>query len=756
MAVILGVSWIHFVQAFVRTSPLYSAPRSTSPMTHSYNRVAIFISRRPRLEDDDNSASQEWISSGDIPNSTNSTASRKKMDTLFSSNTAGSGSPERQRRDHGRSGDEEQQFGPRRRNRSARRQRQQNEDYIFTEGVEEEEEEEETHEGGRTSKRTQRRHRQRRSSRSVAEPIWGVLHVARSTISALLPDRVQDIGSLASRMAKRKTQQFFDELVMYTFDEEIPNIVERKSGPSSSSRKKRQKRIRKDTFVDDSKRPLQDDDSLFDSQNVKTRGSDVSPTMDEINETWSSEVARQGYDPQDVKIPLHEILSLLDDRDVVFSPKATREELEVLFRSLLGSEPGAKRSQDHTTQVEEPGDTAEKSHMKQKVVIARRNESDSVRTRVVKANRKAQTGATRLLQDSPGTKPVDAAPIIVDAVVENFSKRHGGKDTIYQERWTSPYDDEEAPPRSRIPNRSRKLRRKRSSRRYEPTSEFDVSNSIPQLPPSQENTDSPRYRTNAARSARVTGQATDRRIYSPYRNRDIFVDGLDHFGDLVAKTVDSLLWGDSDDEMDVTNDGQYSNRTTTQSATAPSMRGRSGNWKDRMEEQFDFILGIHQDGKYYNRWFGQEFEDDEAAEGTDAVSFARGLSPSQRRKRRIAARPPWEERDSLLGVLFGVDDRSPSFVGSGSILKILQILLRSCAILVSGVCRWASVRGTLPKPIVVVSTLSALLCSRPGGRVRNFVLSLVAVRALGELLHGYMYNDDDFWDPSEEDGAEAS
>ena len=175
-----------------------------------------------------------------------------------------------------------------------------------------------------------------------------------------------------------------------------------------------------------------------------------------------------------------------------------------------------------------------------------------------------------------------------------------------------------------------------------------------------------------------------------------------------------------------------------------------------MEEQFDFIMGIHQDGKYYNRWLGQEFEDDEAAEGTDAVSYARGRSPNQRRKKRIATRPVWEERDSLLGILFGVDDPSPSFVGSGSMLKILRTLLRSSAILMSGVCRWASVRGTLPKPVVVVGALSALLCSKPGGRVRNLVLSLLAVRALGELLHGYMYNDDDFWDHSEDDGTDVS
>mmetsp|Transcript_8980 Transcript_8980/g.24668 ORF Transcript_8980/g.24668 Transcript_8980/m.24668 type:complete len:268 (-) Transcript_8980:51-854(-) len=255
---------------------------------------------------------------------------------------------------------------------------------------------------------------------------------------------------------------------------------------------------------------------------------------------------------------------------------------------------------------------------------------------------------------------------------------------------------------------------------------------------------------------------TGRRIYSPYSRNDgddtfVYEDGLDQFGDFVASSLDSFLWGPEDQTSPNPASSSSDRRKPTSEA---GRRQRSGNWKDRMEEQFDYLLGIHQDSQYYNRWVNQEREDERNVEGTDAVSYARGRAPQPGRKRRIGERPIWEEEDSLLSMLFGTDKqaqhrddmfyRPMSFLGSGSLIKILQTLLRSSSLLAGGVCRWASVRGSLPQPVVVVGAVSAVLSSRPGSRLRNLFLTLLVIRAAGELLHGYMYDDTDFWDP--EDG----
>ena len=57
--------------------------------------------------------------------------------------------------------------------------------------------------------------------------------------------------------------------------------------------------------------------------------------------------------------------------------------------------------------------------------------------------------------------------------------------------------------------------------------------------------------------------------------------------------------------------------------------------------------------------------------------------------------------------------------------------------------RWASVRGSIPQPVVVVAAISAGLSARPGRRLRTIVMALLAMRMLGEFVHGYIYEDDD-------------
>lgn len=59
-------------------------------------------------------------------------------------------------------------------------------------------------------------------------------------------------------------------------------------------------------------------------------------------------------------------------------------------------------------------------------------------------------------------------------------------------------------------------------------------------------------------------------------------------------------------------------------------------------------------------------------------------------------------------------------------------------------CRWAGVRGTIPQPIVVTSVIATILSSR-GQRLPSLVLILLAIRLVGELVHGSFYGNE-FWD----------
>jgi len=112
--------------------------------------------------------------------------------------------------------------------------------------------------------------------------------------------------------------------------------------------------------------------------------------------------------------------------------------------------------------------------------------------------------------------------------------------------------------------------------------------------------------------------------------------------------------------------------------------------------------------------------------------------------------PFWKEEGSILSVLLGhnwkdsrpplrslrsnIDDLFSAFRSSKSItVCIRQILLVSSKI-VGSLCRWASVRDTIPRPITFLSAFAAGFVSRPGDRIKNILLTFLSVRVFGEWL----------------------
>ena len=61
----------------------------------------------------------------------------------------------------------------------------------------------------------------------------------------------------------------------------------------------------------------------------------------------------------------------------------------------------------------------------------------------------------------------------------------------------------------------------------------------------------------------------------------------------------------------------------------------------------------------------------------------------------------------------------------------------------SQICRWASCRGSLPQPIVVFFLAASALSAPRNRKLLTVSITLVLLRTLAEVLHGYVDND---WD----------
>ena len=145
-------------------------------------------------------------------------------------------------------------------------------------------------------------------------------------------------------------------------------------------------------------------------------------------------------------------------------------------------------------------------------------------------------------------------------------------------------------------------------------------------------------------------------------------------------------------------------------------------------------------------------------------------SPPSRRNRnnksspksRLDEVPFWREGGTMASLLF---DSRPSRDGKGypSRRKSLEQLLlspfgrhhtvtslflyisRSTLTAFSILCRFAGVRGTIPQPVVVLTAFAAVVSSRGGKRMLSLTLTLLALRLLGEFVHGSI-NGNEFWD----------
>mmetsp|Transcript_900 Transcript_900/g.1284 ORF Transcript_900/g.1284 Transcript_900/m.1284 type:complete len:570 (-) Transcript_900:181-1890(-) len=266
----------------------------------------------------------------------------------------------------------------------------------------------------------------------------------------------------------------------------------------------------------------------------------------------------------------------------------------------------------------------------------------------------------------------------------------------------------------------------------------------------------------------------DKRIYSTYDREER--DAFDRFGNLIADAAEEVLWGKEEDEYVNGNGNDRDGRSTRNASSRSSQKIANGDenmrgtkkkryWKDRLAEQVDYALGVHEDGRYYNNWQEKLDFDEQRRDGDDAIShfFARqkkGKRPKpDRRRHKTSTVPFWQEEGSIFSLLFGRTSSGENLnmhkfieedVGTTAVTTFFRMVLKSFFLLSSYTCRWASVRGALPQPFVVAGVAAAALSARPRQRLWTVALALVGMRTIGEMLHGYVYGDEG-WDDEEDD-----
>jgi hypothetical protein len=247
----------------------------------------------------------------------------------------------------------------------------------------------------------------------------------------------------------------------------------------------------------------------------------------------------------------------------------------------------------------------------------------------------------------------------------------------------------------------------------------------------------------------------ERRIYSPYgqgKTSAFDLDGkdaVDRFGDFVADRAEELLWGPDTNARD------------DKKSRQPKSVSKARYWKDRIEEQLDYALGLHDDSEPYTSW--EEIK--MGKQGIESGPKRHGKQSRSGKKRTNGDIPVWEEEGNMVSLLFG---RRPSGgqlalerfmdqeLGSKFLLvTFFRSVAKGILTLSSYTCRWASVKGALPQPIVVLGAITAALCARPRHRLSTVFLTLLAMRTVGELLHGYVNNGWDEMDYSETDDEDG-
>jgi hypothetical protein len=450
--------------------------------------------------------------------------------------------------------------------------------------------------------------------------------------------------------------------------------------------------------------------------------------------------------------PLKHLLQELDHRGVRYPPSASRKDLEQLL--LTAETQGAiQKSSPEVDHVVEQGsadsETAFVRQSSQSTAKEPTRRQIPIRKLLAELDRRGiryAPTATRqelesLLRQSRQEPSSDMSQQASRQTERLTQKIQNHLDTDeYEIREPVWYREEDSTDVPAFPLRQTTRHKSRPKGMYKlPSSSLQAQESSLQdddLNDSQDSRDTPRS-TSANRSP-PRAPPRKRKIYNPYgttSSGDLFVDGwdaLDRFGDAVADVAEAVLWGSED-----------------VGESPQTKKGQARHWKDRMEEQIDYLFGIHDDD-------GSTSLNGERPKGeTRRYNKPPGYREQRLGNSTINKRVPiWEEEGSILSVLFGrsttgAQKRLERFfenndVGNNILTGFIGSVMKGGLMVASYLCRWASVKGAIPQPVVVMAVTSAALTARR--RVNVVIMTLLLLRTVGELIHGYVRRDEDWED----------
>ena len=575
----------------------------------------------------------------------------------------------------------------------------------------------------------------------------------------------------------------------YTYSDEKEPVIGREE---SLQRQKREQRR-------ESRQRQQQQQQHYDDR--KNQNEPVASTtrsrMDSFAKTTRGKLSTNG------KLPINQILAALDQRNISFSPSASRKELEDLLMNGLDNNNdvvAVKKAEEDAEVVIEVDWISPEDWKKQQEAKLQQKQKEQERDKEQKQQQHQANSKSTGEKPNPRPEPPKGGTSTISSSTSNFYRRsvnNSYRPSGFSVTTAKAYGTGAS---------ARKRRRRQTQPGPTPrtaaaaaassppsenfsgsnTSGADASESTIRSSASRRKT-APEAKVNEGKVPRTS--QTSRRIYSPFgggqgsestettsantrssrRNKkkndfvgieddlDRFVnvieDDVGKFGDFLANSVDNVFWGTAhDDEIESTTPSP-SNRNTGREDHEPSnRRKRKRHWKDRAEERLDKVLGVHKvGGKTYNRWVEKEATDaeEDEARGYDAVSYTKGRKRKRSTKKRKAF---WEEDESIMSVLLGhnwndsrppqrslrsnLDDIREAFRSGNTLTVLLRNLLVVSARIVESLCNWASVRDTIPRPVVFLGALGTGFVSRPGDRIKNTLLAFLSVRVLGEWLSG--------------------
>lgn len=278
-------------------------------------------------------------------------------------------------------------------------------------------------------------------------------------------------------------------------------------------------------------------------------------------------------------------------------------------------------------------------------------------------------------------------------------------------------------------------------------------------------------------------------VYDPSEDEGLNADVFDEFGNRLADVAENMLWGDegnNEPNSEYPKRDVNARRRKTRRSKSGAAALNDGNpyeedlqpkrhWRDRLADRLDAAMGVHEKGSYYQEWADRIEFDEETKVGDDPEDWVMGRHKNQRRmgltpEEREARRRPnrskpnrrggvdkyfWNQDGNVMSALLGrsrsgnraaIDELFSQPLGANVITTLIRSGFQLSLALFTNTCRWASVRGSLPQPIVVFFTGTSLVLAPKGKRLVTTAVTLFALRALAEALHGYIYGPDGWED----------